>query len=66
MDCPKCDEEMEQGFVLNRVHEVTAPHWYSGMFKRTFWGGVDLKNRKRFYVQTWRCTECGYLEAYAL
>jgi hypothetical protein len=60
---------MEQGFVADATH----PHrysqlavWYSGAPTRSFWGGLNLRDRTRFYVQTWRCSECGYLESYAL
>ena len=67
MNCPKCEAEMEEGFVGDSIrHQVVAPFWYSGAFKISFWGGLGLRKRKRYYVQTWRCTGCGYLESYAL
>lgn len=66
MNCSKCEAEMEQGFIADHVHGgAYASFWYSGVFKRSFWGGFGAKNRKAFYVQSWRCTGCGYLEAYA-
>lgn len=64
--CPKCEQEMELGFVVDRTYGGhLLPAWYSGVFKRTFWGGLGLGKRKSFYVQTLRCTACGYLESYA-
>jgi Domain of unknown function (DUF6487) len=65
MKCPKCEAEMEQGFIADQVRAAWPPFWYSGIFKRSFWGGLSGKKRKAFYVQSWRCTGCGYLEAYA-
>ena len=66
MNCVKCQGEMEQGFIANHVmRRIEAPVWYAGAFERSFWSGLSLGKRKRFYVQTWRCAGCGYLEAYA-
>jgi predicted nucleic-acid-binding Zn-ribbon protein len=67
MNCPKCKEEMEQGFIADSGHgKYFAQFWHSGLFKRSFWGGIaGAKSRKQVQVQTWRCTGCGYLEAYA-
>lgn len=64
--CPKCEREMELGFVANATfggHVVST--WYSGPFKPSFWRGLGLRKRKAFYVRTLRCTNCGYLESYA-
>lgn len=67
MECPKCEGEMQQGFIPDLAHyrNPELPVWYPGTFKRSFWGGIAGKTRQRLYVQTWRCADCGYLEAYA-
>jgi hypothetical protein len=67
MECLRCKGEMESGFVgdLGQAHTVWLSTWYSGRPEWSFWGGVKLRGRKRIYVQTLRCTSCGYLESYA-
>lgn len=66
MDCPKCQAHMELGFVADATYGgLRMPVWYSGPFKRSFWSGLGLRKRKAFYVQTMRCTACGFLEQYA-
>ena len=66
MKCPKCEGEMEEGFTTDHVmRRVELPIWYSGIFQRTFWGGLGLRKRDSYYVRTMRCTECGFLEWYA-
>jgi hypothetical protein len=66
MTCPKCGSEMEIGFVADATYGgFVVPQWVSGRAERTFWGGLRLRGRKRRWVDTHRCTRCGYLEAYA-
>jgi hypothetical protein len=66
LECPKCQSKMELGFVADQAYGgAVLPAWYSGELKRTFWGGLNLRKRTAFYVQTLRCTACGYLESYA-
>ncbi len=53
MNCPKCEGEMERGFIPDWGHggQTKAPFWYSGVFKSSFWGGIkDVKHRRQFYV----------------
>jgi hypothetical protein len=72
MDCLRCKGTMEAGFVgdatfgRNSGGHVGPAVWYSGRPEWSFWGGLKLKGRKQIYVQTLRCTNCGYLESYAL
>ena len=66
MNCPKCSSAMELGFIADVTHGgVVAPRWYSGRLEWSFWGGLRLRKRACLYVQTMRCTQCGYLESYA-
>jgi hypothetical protein len=68
MECLRCKGKMEVGFVGDAVQgRIVRPAvWYSGRPEWSFWGGLKLKERKMIYVQTLRCTSCGYLESYAL
>ncbi len=64
--CPKCNNAMEPGFVLDQTYGAnTQSSWIEGTPERTFWTGVKLKGRERHMVTTFRCTTCGYLESYA-
>ena len=41
------------------------PQWVEGEPKKSFWYGLETKNRAVFSVASYRCEKCGYLEAYA-
>jgi hypothetical protein len=58
---------MERGFVLDHAHgpQVRAAKWAEGQPERSFWTGIKLKGKRQLEVATYRCTRCGYLEAYA-
>lgn len=68
MECLRCKSKMEAGFVgdVGEANAVRLSVWYSGRPEWSVWSGVKLKGRKQIYVQTMRCTSCGYLESYAL
>lgn len=63
MKCPKCQSEMEEGFIADtfgHVGEViNKQEWGDGSKS---WAGL-LKTKKK--VTTFCCTGCGYLESYA-
>lgn len=66
MDCPKCQAHMELGFIADATYiAVLMQVWYSGKYNPSWWGGLRLRKRKTYYVQTMRCTACGFLEQYA-
>jgi hypothetical protein len=57
---------MEEGFVQDTSqHEVRVERWIEGQPEKSFWRGVKTKDKRQFDVTTWRCSRCGYLEAYA-
>lgn len=69
MECLRCQGEMEAGFTGDQGYHRTSMRgqvWYSGRPQWSFWSGLKLKGRRQIYVQTMRCTSCGYLESYAL
>jgi predicted nucleic-acid-binding Zn-ribbon protein len=65
--CPKCGHEMENGFMVDQAHGAIAEaRWAEGESTYSFWTGVQVRGRTQYRVRTYRCTNCGFLEAYAL
>ena len=64
-ECPKCKGPMEQGFVLdNSDRGLLVSHWAKGPPQKSFW--MRTKNPdNQVPIGMYRCTSCGYLEAYA-
>jgi hypothetical protein len=63
---PKCGAEMEPGFVVDHTYGMAeASEWVEGPVERSFWTGVNLRNRERRRVETARHVRCGFLESYA-
>lgn len=57
---------MEQGFLQDSTqHGITISRWIEGEPEKSFWSGLKTKGKRQFDVATYRCTRCGYLEAYA-
>ena len=65
--CPKCDGEMEQGFVLDEIPGgQIASRWAGGIPRTSFWTGVKaVPANEVIPVGAFRCASCGYLELYA-
>lgn len=61
--CPKCNGEMQQGFVADtRPVDAFVSFWTAGHPRRGFFG---LKLPNRTPIATFRCQACGFLESYA-
>jgi len=68
--CPKCNNAMEPGFVVDHTQrdyadESAEPEWAEGTVQISWIGHVKMKGKERHPVQTFRCVRCGYLESYA-
>ena len=64
--CPKCNGEMMQGFLLDHSDAGRLnSHWAVGAPQNSFWGGLK-KPELSLPVGAYRCSDCGYLELYAL
>jgi hypothetical protein len=66
MSCPKCQGQMEPGFMPDTTyggHLTTS--WVEGEPVKSFWVGLKLGDKRRIPIRTDRCTKCGYLESYA-
>lgn len=65
--CPKCDNPMEKGFTVDG-------DWTNNSTQQTVWHQGEYARETRYMPQKhlrmpvtmYRCTHCGYLEAYAL
>ena len=64
--CPKCDGEMEDGFIADMTHGGVLPSkWVEGKPVKSFWTGTKIGNKETVEITTYRCISCGYLELYA-
>ena len=64
--CPKCSAEMEPGFLLGSGRNWYRPaEWFEGPPEINWLGGLKLRGKRRFRVESWRCKKCGFLEHYA-
>jgi uncharacterized protein DUF6487 len=65
--CPKCNNKMEQGFVM----ELTSgprlvTHWAPGPPQKSFWSGTKMPDEGLVPIGTFRCSSCGFLESFAM
>jgi hypothetical protein len=65
--CPKCNGEMKQGFILDHKDYASSvvAQWQPGAPLKSFWRGVQSKDGPHYEITAYRCTGCGYLESYA-
>jgi predicted nucleic-acid-binding Zn-ribbon protein len=64
--CPKCQDNMEEGFTLDHTHGANLQaSWVEGQPRKSFWTGVKLSGTTQMPITTYRCDRCGYLESYA-
>jgi hypothetical protein len=63
--CPKCDGAMMPGFLLDHSGGLFVSYWAAGSPQNSFWGGLK-KPELSLPVGAYRCSDCGYLELYAL
>jgi hypothetical protein len=61
--CPKCHLKMEEGFLLDKGG-MSAAEWVKGP-PEYGWLGLRWFRRVRVPMVFYRCSSCGYLEAYA-
>lgn len=63
--CAKCQAETVEGFLLDNDATAKQAQWVEGKPEASFWGGLKVAPRDRYFVRTFRCVKCGYLENYA-
>jgi hypothetical protein len=66
LNCPKCNSEMDEGFIVDHGYGVIKPSdWVEGEPVKSFWTGTKISGKKQYAVRTMRCVRCGFLESYA-
>jgi hypothetical protein len=64
--CVKCNGRMEEGFVVDHSHTaMMVATWVSGPPEKSMFRGLSLAGKQQIPLCTFRCTSCGYTEAYA-
>lgn len=64
--CSKCEERMEEGFVVDISQGAgRVSSWIAGPPETSFWTGIKFGDRENINIRTFRCAGCGYLESYA-
>jgi hypothetical protein len=64
--CPKCDGQMERGFVMDMTYGGRlVSQWSAGAPVRSLWLGTRVPEEKQVPIGVFRCASCGFLEAYA-
>lgn len=64
--CPKCQASMIEGFLVDATDSYKKVGcWVGGAPEKSIWGGIKLRGKNRYSVQSWRCQRCGFLENYA-
>ena len=64
--CPKCNVEMEAGYLLEYKSIDRFPtFWIEGHLERSFFASAKIRGKKIRIVESFRCTNCGFLELYA-
>ena len=53
---------MQEGFVRDLSY---ASQWVAGKPEKGFFAGAKMSEKEKHFIQTFRCTKCGFLEAYA-
>ncbi|HXO40308.1 MAG TPA: PF20097 family protein [Thermoanaerobaculia bacterium] len=66
LTCPRCNGDMEEGFVvdLGAYNTVFPSQWVQGQPEKSLLG-TKIAGKVRFRIATYRCRRCGYLESYA-
>ena len=64
--CQKCNNSMEEGYVLDSIASHSNPEtWMEGKKPKSIWAKLVNSDKRAYEVVSYRCTNCGYLESYA-
>jgi hypothetical protein len=66
--CWQCSVEMVEGFIADVGHlrAVDVGTWVEGAPERTALGSAKTSFRDRYFLQAYRCPQCGRVEMFAL
>jgi hypothetical protein len=67
VNCPHCAVALVEGFVLDHGHGDTRRIgvWVEGTPEMTFFGNAKVDNRANYYLEAFRCPQCGLVQMYA-
>ena len=65
--CPDCSVSMDSGFIVDLTGKAFSEQssWTKGTPERSFWAGLELGDKERLPIQTFRCPKCGQLKSFA-
>ena len=68
--CEKCAGVMENGFIADYTYgdsdsTIVQNIWIEGDLERS-WARTKTKGKRKYLIETFRCTNCGYLESFAV
>ena len=64
--CPECKGSMQLGYVLDHDRVLLRQSsWIRGKPKKVFLFGLTFAKEDQYYITTYRCNNCGYLQFYA-
>jgi predicted RNA-binding Zn-ribbon protein involved in translation (DUF1610 family) len=66
--CPYCKERMVEGYRLDLGHgdRRRAAQWVEGVPMKSFWRGLEIDERRKHTIKSFRCPRCGLLLDYTL
>lgn len=66
-NCPKCNGQMEQGFIPDYSHggTVAVGSWHKGLPKKDFWTRTKAIRWEGIPMAAFRCSACGFIEIYS-
>jgi hypothetical protein len=72
-NCPKCNGLMTIGFIADRGSNISrfVAEWIEGepekvRYLGTSGSNLEVEGRRKLPISSFRCEDCGYLEAFAL
>ncbi len=66
LHCPRCQQIMEKGYVADIGYGAAMQSsWTPGEPVSRRFGGIKWRRVGNVPIVTYRCSSCGYLEAYA-
>src|SRR5947207_13480902 len=66
IDCPKCRTQMVTGWIPDTTYGgFVSAGWYPGDPVKSWWGTYKVDRKQLIPIQTFRCSNCGYVESYA-
>jgi hypothetical protein len=67
LKCSKCGGEMQEGFIPDEdLTKRWVAQWVAGKPEPGLGGYPKVSGKQHYFIQSFRCSQCGHLEFYAL